>query len=85
VRENVVVGDGVKVMETRANLKIASSSTRCRRRISITWAIPILGYRAHLGAGVILSNVKLDHREIAVPTPEEYCNRSHEEFGAIVG
>ena len=26
----------------------------------------ILGYRAHLGAGVILSNVKLDHREIFV-------------------
>ena len=26
----------------------------------------ILGYRAHLGAGVILSNVKLDRREIFV-------------------
>ena len=26
----------------------------------------ILGYRAHLGAGVILSNVKLDHAEIHV-------------------
>ncbi len=30
----------------------------------------ILGHHAHLGAGVILSNVKLDHAEIAVVTPD---------------
>src|ERR1700676_4469777 len=30
----------------------------------------ILGHHAHLGAGVILSNVKLDHREIEVATAD---------------
>lgn len=27
----------------------------------------ILGFRSHLGAGVVLSNVRLDHAEILVP------------------
>ena len=41
--------------------------------------------RAHLGAGVILSNVKLDHREIAVATPEGSITTGLTKFGAIVG
>jgi bifunctional N-acetylglucosamine-1-phosphate-uridyltransferase/glucosamine-1-phosphate-acetyltransferase GlmU-like protein len=45
----------------------------------------ILGYRAHLGAGVILSNVKLDHREIAVAAPEGNIATGLTKFGAIVG
>src|SRR5207245_6322877 len=45
----------------------------------------ILGYRPHLGAGVILSNVKLDHREIAVATPEGSIATGLTKFGAIVG
>ncbi len=30
----------------------------------------ILGYKAHLGAGVILSNVRLDRQEVIVITPD---------------
>jgi UDP-N-acetylglucosamine diphosphorylase / glucose-1-phosphate thymidylyltransferase / UDP-N-acetylgalactosamine diphosphorylase / glucosamine-1-phosphate N-acetyltransferase / galactosamine-1-phosphate N-acetyltransferase len=45
----------------------------------------ILGYRAHLGAGVILSNVKLDHGEIAVVTPDGLIPTGLRKFGAIVG
>jgi acetyltransferase-like isoleucine patch superfamily enzyme len=45
----------------------------------------ILGYHAHLGAGVILSNVKLDHSEIAVVTSDANIATGLTKFGAIVG
>src|SRR6266545_2122434 len=45
----------------------------------------ILGHHAHLGAGVILSNVKLDHGEIAVVTPDGNTVTGLTKFGAIVG
>jgi bifunctional UDP-N-acetylglucosamine pyrophosphorylase / glucosamine-1-phosphate N-acetyltransferase len=45
----------------------------------------ILGFKAHLGAGVILSNVKLDHSEIAVVAKEGNIATGLTKFGAIVG
>jgi NDP-sugar pyrophosphorylase family protein len=45
----------------------------------------ILGFRAHLGAGVILSNVKLDHREISVAASEGPIATGLSKFGAIIG
>jgi acetyltransferase-like isoleucine patch superfamily enzyme len=45
----------------------------------------ILGFRAHLGAGVILSNVKLDHREISVSTDDGTIATGMTKFGAIIG
>src|SRR5207302_4793407 len=45
----------------------------------------ILGFKAHLGAGVILSNVKLDHTEIAVSASEGNIATGLTKFGAIVG
>ncbi len=40
----------------------------------------IIGYRGHLGAGVILSNVKLDHGEITIPTPHGFGADGAEEI-----
>jgi bifunctional N-acetylglucosamine-1-phosphate-uridyltransferase/glucosamine-1-phosphate-acetyltransferase GlmU-like protein len=45
----------------------------------------ILGHQAHLGAGVILSNVKLNHAEIAVSTPNGDIPTGLRKFGAIIG
>ena len=45
----------------------------------------ILGYRAHLGAGVILSNVKLDHAEISVLATDGLIATGLKKFGAIIG
>ena len=49
----------------------------------------ILGYKSHLGAGAVLSNVKLDHGEIHIDPPEGVEGRrvnSHlKKFGAILG
>ncbi|HEX4638585.1 MAG TPA: UDP-N-acetylglucosamine diphosphorylase, partial [Chthoniobacterales bacterium] len=45
----------------------------------------ILGFKAHLGAGAILSNVKLDHSEIAVAAKDGNIATGLTKFGAIVG
>src|SRR5947208_12488067 len=84
VRENVIDGDGVGMC----------SSCEFKNCILFDEAqVPhfnyvgdsILGYHAHLGAGVILSNVKLDHGEIAVLAPDGNIATGLTKFGAIVG
>ncbi len=45
----------------------------------------ILGHKAHLGAGVILSNVRLDRGSVSVATPEGAVNTGLRKFGAVVG
>src|SRR6266850_2192100 len=45
----------------------------------------ILGYKVHLGAGVILSNVKLDHAEISVLATDGMIATGLRKFGAIIG
>ena len=48
----------------------------------------ILGHKAHLGAGAILSNVRLDRATVRVPASPESTERIDtglRKFGAIVG
>src|SRR6201998_3031917 len=67
VRENVIAGDGV-VMGNSCEFKNCILLDEAQAPHFNYVGDSILGYRAHLGAGVILSNVKLDHREILVAT-----------------
>jgi UDP-N-acetylglucosamine diphosphorylase / glucose-1-phosphate thymidylyltransferase / UDP-N-acetylgalactosamine diphosphorylase / glucosamine-1-phosphate N-acetyltransferase / galactosamine-1-phosphate N-acetyltransferase len=45
----------------------------------------ILGNRAHLGAGAICSNLRLDRAEIGVHLPSGWVNTGLIKFGAILG
>lgn len=45
----------------------------------------ILGYKAHLGAGVILSNVRLDRGEVKIHNGEESIATGLRKFSAIIG
>lgn len=45
----------------------------------------ILGHKTHLGAGVILSNVRLDQKNIAISTGEDRIDTGLRKFGAILG
>jgi bifunctional N-acetylglucosamine-1-phosphate-uridyltransferase/glucosamine-1-phosphate-acetyltransferase GlmU-like protein len=46
----------------------------------------ILGNYAYLGAGAIISNFRLDHKLIAVLSPEgNKIQTNREKFGAIIG
>ena len=85
VRENVIVGDGA----------VLGNSCEFKNCVLFDGAqVPhfnyvgdsILGHRAHLGAGVILSNVKLDHAEILVETAGgQRLPTGLRKFGAILG
>ncbi len=85
IRENVIVGNGC----------VLGNSCEFKNSIIFDEAqIPhfnyvgdsILGYKSHLGAGVILSNVKLDHSEISVAGPDgQRIPTGLRKFGAIVG
>jgi NDP-sugar pyrophosphorylase family protein len=84
VRENVIVGDGV-VMGNSCEFKNCIVCDEAQVPHFNYVGDSILGHHAHLGAGVILSNVKLDHGEIAVVTPEGSIPTGLTKFGAIVG
>ncbi|HST30852.1 MAG TPA: UDP-N-acetylglucosamine diphosphorylase [Chthoniobacterales bacterium] len=84
VRENVVVGNGV-VMGNSCEFKNSIIFDEAQVPHFNYVGDSILGYKAHLGAGVILSNVKLDHSEITVAAIEGNIATGLTKFGAIVG
>jgi NDP-sugar pyrophosphorylase family protein len=84
VRENVIVGDGV-VMGNSCEFKNCILFDEAQVPHFSYVGDSIVGYRAHLGAGVILSNVKLDHREIQVLATDGSIATGLKKFGAIVG
>ncbi|EDY80875.1 Bacterial transferase hexapeptide repeat protein [Verrucomicrobiia bacterium DG1235] len=45
----------------------------------------VLGNRSHLGAGVILSNLRLDQKPVKAETPEGLVDTGMRKFGALVG
>ncbi|MEY2480881.1 MAG: UDP-N-acetylglucosamine diphosphorylase / glucose-phosphate thymidylyltransferase [Verrucomicrobiota bacterium] len=84
VRENVIVGDGA-VMGNSCEFKNCILFDEAQVPHFNYVGDSILGFHAHLGAGVILSNVKLDHGEIHVTTEEGDVATGLTKFGAIVG
>jgi NDP-sugar pyrophosphorylase family protein len=84
IRENVIIGNNV----------VAGNSCEFKNCLVFDEAqIPhfnyvgdsLLGYKSHLGAGVILSNVKLDKTEVRVATAEGGLATGLRKFGAVVG
>ena len=84
VRENVVVGNGV-VMGNSCEFKNCILFNEAQVPHFNYVGDSILGHHAHLGAGVILSNVKLDHREIMVMSADGNIPTGLAKFGAVVG
>ena len=84
VRENVIVGDNV-VMGNSCEFKNSILFDDAQVPHFNYVGDSILGYKAHLGAGVILSNVKLDHREIHVVANDGNIATGLKKFGAIIG
>jgi NDP-sugar pyrophosphorylase family protein len=84
VRENVIVGNRV-VMGNSCEFKNSILFDEAQVPHFNYVGDSILGYKAHLGAGVILSNVKLDHSEISVPGPGGNIATGLTKFGAIIG
>ncbi len=84
VRENVIAGDGV-VMGNSCEFKNCILFDEAQVPHFNYVGDSILGHKAHLGAGVILSNAKLDHREITVTANDGSIATGLRKFGAIIG
>src|SRR5260370_10240422 len=83
VRENVIVGNGV-VMGNSCEFKNSILFDNVQVPHFNYVGDSILGHHAHLGAGLILSNVKLDHVEIARSTSDGDIPTGLRKFGAVV-
>jgi len=85
IRENVIVGHGC-VLGNSCEFKNSIVFDEAQIPHFSYVGDSILGYRAHLGAGVILSNVKLDRTEITVALPGGGLTPTGlKKFGAVIG
>ena len=84
IRENVVVGNGV-VLGNSCEFKNCLIFDEAQIPHFNYVGDSILGHKAHLGAGAILSNVRLDHAPISVHATEGPINTGLKKFGAIIG
>ena len=85
LRENVIVGDGA-VLGNSCEFKNCLLFDEVQVPHFNYVGDSILGYKAHLGAGVILSNVRLDHAEVEVTLPEgTRLGTGLKKFGGLIG
>lgn len=84
VRDNVIVGDGV-VLGNSCEFKNCLIFDKAEIPHFNYVGDSILGYKAHLGAGVILSNYRLDHGEVSVRDGAELIPTGLRKFGALLG
>ena len=84
IRENVIVGDGC-VVGNSVELKHCVLFNGCQVPHFNYVGDSILGHKAHLGAGAIVSNVKLDNLHVFVDVDGTPIDTGLRKFGALVG
>jgi NDP-sugar pyrophosphorylase family protein len=84
IRENVIVGDNC-VLGNSCEFKNCILFNGCQVPHFSYVGDSVLGHKAHLGAGVILSNVRLDKAAIRVTLPGKVIETGLKKFGAIIG
>ena len=83
LRENVIIGDNC-VVGNSCELKNVLMFNESKVPHFNYVGDSILGYRAHLGAGVILSNLKADKSKIVLKLDDGNIDTGLTKFGAIV-
>ncbi len=84
VRENVIAGSGSILghcCEIKNCLLFKNAEVPHFNYVGDT----VFGYKAHIGAGVIVSNVRLDKGNVAVRTGEGKFDTGLAKFGALIG
>lgn len=84
IRENVIVGDGC-VLGNSCEFKNCILFDECQVPHFSYVGDAILGHKVHLGAGVILSNVRLDRGEVIVRQGGERIATGLRKFSAVIG
>lgn len=84
IRENVITGEGC-VLGNSCEFKNCVLFDECEVPHFNYVGDAILGHKAHLGAGVILSNVRLDRGEVIVQHGGRRVHTGLRKFSAIIG
>lgn len=84
IRGNVIVGEGC-VLGNSSEFKNCLLMDGVQAPHFNYVGDSILGNRAHLGAGAICSNLRLDQGEVTVRLPHETVRTGLRKFGAILG
>jgi len=84
VRGDVIIGDGC-VVGNSSELKNAFLFNHCKVPHFNYVGDSILGHKAHLGAGVKISNFKLDGTNIRVEIAGQLADTGLRKFGALLG
>ena len=84
IREHVIIGDGC-VIGNSCELKHSLLFNGCQVPHFNYVGDSILGHKAHLGAGVILSNVKVVPGNVQVEVDGRRLDTGLRKFGAILG
>lgn len=84
IRDNVIVGNGV-VLGNSCEFKNCIVFDEAQVPHFNYVGDSILGHKAHLGAGVICSNVRLDYGEVVLHGPDGPVPTGLRKFGAILG
>jgi len=84
IRENVIIGNGV-VLGNSCEFKNCLVFDEAQIPHFNYVGDSILGFRSHLGAGVVLSNTKLDHAPVSVISGGSPVATGLRKFGAIIG
>ncbi|HON08673.1 MAG TPA: DapH/DapD/GlmU-related protein, partial [Verrucomicrobiota bacterium] len=84
IRENVIVGDGC-VIGNSCELKNALLFNKCEVPHFNYVGDSVLGFKAHLGAGVKISNVKLVKGNIILEIDGKKIDTGLRKFGALIG
>jgi NDP-sugar pyrophosphorylase family protein len=84
IRENVIVGNGA-VLGNSCEFKNCILFDEVQVPHFNYVGDSIIGFKGHLGAGVILSNVKLDRREIVIRSGTATFPTGLKKFGAVIG
>lgn len=84
IRENVIIGDGC-VIGNSCELKNCLIFNNAEIPHFNYVGDSILGFKAHIGAGVICSNVRLDRQPVTVRNGTETFATGLRKFGAIIG
>ncbi len=84
IRENVIAGDGC-VLGNSCEFKNCLLFDHCEVPHFNYVGDAVLGYKAHLGAGVILSNVRLDRGEVVVMDGARRIATGLRKFSAVLG
>lgn len=84
IRGNAIIGKGA-VVGNSTELKNVILFNRVQVPHYNYVGDSILGYKSHMGAGAITSNVKSDKTLVTVKTPEKQIDTGLKKFGAMIG